>query len=64
MVCLPKKFYNSQKYSKARKMEDRKMFVDCSLLCGEHCFDDAKRYFSVFHFSVLAFVWDHLTLPS
>jgi hypothetical protein len=28
------------------------MFVICSLLHGEHCFDDAELHFSVLHFSV------------
>ena len=48
-----------QKHSEDRKMEDRKMFVVCSLLHGKHCFDDTKL-----HFSVLAFVQANLTLPS
>ncbi len=47
-----------------RKMEDRKMFVVCSLLHGDHCFDDTKLNFSVFHFSVSAFVQANLTWSS
>jgi hypothetical protein len=35
----------------------KKMIAFCSLLYGEHCFDDAKL-----HFSVLAFVQPNLTL--
>jgi hypothetical protein len=31
---------------------------------GEHCFDDTKLYFSVSHFSVIAFVQADLTLSS
>ncbi|GEM_PF-5863409 len=32
------------------------MFPASPLFQSEHCFDDAKFYFSVFHFSVIAFV--------
>jgi hypothetical protein len=28
---------------------------------GEHCFDDTKLYFSVLHFSVIAFVQTNFT---
>jgi hypothetical protein len=31
---------------------------------GEHRFDDTKLYFSVLHFSVIAFVQTNLTLSS
>jgi hypothetical protein len=48
-----------QKHSEDRKMEDRKMFVICSLRHGEHCLMNptgaAKLHVSVIHFSVLAF---------
>jgi hypothetical protein len=32
------------------------MFMACSLLDSEYCFDDTKLYFFVIHFSVFAFV--------
>jgi len=38
------------------------MFTACSLLYGEHRFDDTKLHFSVFHFSVFAFVQANITL--
>jgi hypothetical protein len=38
------------------------MFMLCQLPHGEHCFDDTKVYFSVSHFSVIAFVHVNLTL--
>jgi len=40
------------------------MFVVRSLFHGKHCFDNVKLHFSVFHFSVLAFVQANLALPS
>ena len=48
-------------------MKGRKMFMACSLLYSEHCFDDTKLHFSVIHFSVIhffviAFVQASLTL--
>jgi hypothetical protein len=54
------------KHSNDRKMDDRKILTS---LCGlfppsAHCFNDAKLYFSVIHFSVIAFAQANLTSSS
>jgi hypothetical protein len=54
----------SQKHSKDRKMIDRKMLAVARSRSPQLPWHDAKRHFSVFHFSVRAFVQANLTVPS